>query len=406
MRILILTDRYPPYYEGAYELNCQQVANGLTARGHEIVVLTSTYGVSGPVVEENGIRRLLHSIEPVYRGRVHRRMKQGLEALQRIANYRITRRVAQEVRPDLVFIWHMLAVSVMPVLAVQDLGLPTVYRIGSHWLPKLREEYVLESSALKRWYRSALMGFRGFGEVVLGPAIMVSPTLRENHAKAGFDVSQAVVIPSGIPAAWVAGEPAAIPSNGAHAVLYVGRIEKEKGVEVALEAVAHLRNNSAPVVVHLDLIGRGRQDYVDQVQALITRQRLEGQISLLGSMPRENLLARYRAYAALIFTSLHLEGLPMTLIEAMAQGVAVIASDIVGPRDIIVNGENGILVPPGDARVLAEALERVLGDPAQRLRLGQAAIATVRQHHLFDQMLDSYEAVLAAAGKCQQERIA
>ena len=395
MRILVLTDRYPPHYEGAYELNCQQVVDGLAARGHEIVVLTSMYGVGGPVIQ-GPIMRRLHSIDPVYRGRLHRRLMQGYEAGQRVANYWITRQIGAQIKPDLVFIWHMLAVSVLPILAVQDLGIPTVYRVGSHWLVMLHREYVREPYALKRLYRSALMGFRRFEEVRLGPAIVVSSTLRANYEKAGFDMSQSAVIPSGIPPEWLAARPPALPSNGSPRVLYVGRIEKEKGVEVALAALAIL-NQSYPVPVYLDLIGRGQPAYLAHIRQLIARDGLVDRVRLVDFIPRDELLKRYGAYPVLLFTSLHLEGLPMTIVEAMAQGLTVIASDIVGPRDIIVNGHNGFLVPPGNAQALSDALIRILKHPQQHQEIGQAAIETVRKDHLFDRMLDGYESVLLAA---------
>jgi glycosyltransferase involved in cell wall biosynthesis len=76
------------------------------------------------------------------------------------------------------------------------------------------------------------------------------------------------------------------------------------------------------------------------------------------------------------------EGIPVALMEAMATGLAVVASDISGIPELVDDGETGLLVPPGDPRALADAIERLHGDPALRARLGDAARARVE--HDFD----------------------
>jgi glycosyltransferase involved in cell wall biosynthesis len=73
------------------------------------------------------------------------------------------------------------------------------------------------------------------------------------------------------------------------------------------------------------------------------------------------------------------EGIPVALMEAMATGLAVVASDISGIPELVDDGETGLLVPPGDPRALADAIERLHDDPALRARLGDAARARVER---------------------------
>jgi glycosyltransferase involved in cell wall biosynthesis len=77
----------------------------------------------------------------------------------------------------------------------------------------------------------------------------------------------------------------------------------------------------------------------------------------------------------------HAEGLPMSLLEAMAAGKAAVATDVGGIPEVVRDGENGLLVPANDDARLAAALARLLGDAAARARMGQCARATIEQHY-------------------------
>jgi glycosyltransferase involved in cell wall biosynthesis len=80
----------------------------------------------------------------------------------------------------------------------------------------------------------------------------------------------------------------------------------------------------------------------------------------------------------------HAEGLPMAMLEAMAAGKAVVASKVGAIPEAIMDGDNGLLVAPGDSQALAAALASVLADAALRERLGRRARATVEQHYSLD----------------------
>jgi glycosyltransferase involved in cell wall biosynthesis len=85
------------------------------------------------------------------------------------------------------------------------------------------------------------------------------------------------------------------------------------------------------------------------------------------------------------------EGLPLALLEGMFGGNAIVASDISGIPEALVHGEHGLLVPPGNVEALSEALATVLGDPAYRNRLGEAALARARSEFTIDYMTSAYE---------------
>jgi glycosyltransferase involved in cell wall biosynthesis len=152
------------------------------------------------------------------------------------------------------------------------------------------------------------------------------------------------VIPGGVDLPASVGEPDEPPH-----VLYAGRLSAEKGVLELVEAARGL-----PLVV----AGDGP-----------LRERVPG---ALGFLPHDELLGRYERAAVVACPSLR-EGFGVVCAEAMAHGRPVVASAVGGLRDLVVDGETGMLVPPGDVPALRAALERLLADPSLRRRLGEAA---------------------------------
>src|SRR6185436_7411103 len=109
-------------------------------------------------------------------------------------------------------------------------------------------------------------------------------------------------------------------------------------------------------------------------------------------------LLRLYERAAVVACPLHREGFGIACAEAMAHGRPVVASNVGGLRDLVVDGETGVLVPPGDVAALRAALERLLADPELRLRLGAAARERARSEFSWDRAVrltrDAYAAAL------------
>ncbi len=151
-------------------------------------------------------------------------------------------------------------------------------------------------------------------------------------------------------------------------ILGMGRLDPQKGFDLLLEAFAHLPP-SARVGWRLGIIGEGSQR--DELERLIQRLGLEQDASLLGRFA--NPIPLLRAGKIFAFSS-RWEGFGIALAEAMACGLAAVAFDCdYGPREIIRDGLDGLLVPPGDVKALAEALRRLMQDLRLRRRLASRA---------------------------------
>jgi glycosyltransferase involved in cell wall biosynthesis len=149
-----------------------------------------------------------------------------------------------------------------------------------------------------------------------------------------------------------------LPDDGF--MLFVGDLSRDKGVDVLAHSYAKLHN--APPLV---LIGRRRPD---------TPSDLPKNVMVMGSWPHAAVMEAYRRSSFSMLPSICPETFGIVVIEAMSMGRPVIASRIAGLADVINDGENGFLVPPGDVDALSKSIQHLVDDPALRQRLGQGAL--------------------------------
>lgn len=200
------------------------------------------------------------------------------------------------------------------------------------------------------------------------------------------------VLPNGVEVERFAkADPWPLPGDGPggplRPVLFVGRHEPRKGLEVLLEAFAGLDPSSRAV---LWVAGDGPA----------TEQLGAGAppgVEWLGRISDDELARRLRAASAFCAPSIHGESFGVVLLEAMAAGTPIVASDIAGYRDVARHGREAVLVGAGDAPALRDALHRVLDDSelgAELVEAGAARAATFSMERLAERYVSLYEAVL------------
>ena len=173
---------------------------------------------------------------------------------------------------------------------------------------------------------------------------------------------------------------------GTRLVLALGRLVEKKGFGPLVEAAAGLSG------VQVAIAGAG-----DLQESLARRIAETGApVRLVGPLDRAAVVRALAAADVVVVPSVvdragNVDGLPNTLLEAMAAGRAIVASRVAGIPDVIADGENGLLVPPGDVAALRAALTRVAADDALRARLGAAARASAVKRHGWDQTARRFE---------------
>lgn len=201
------------------------------------------------------------------------------------------------------------------------------------------------------------------------------------------------LIPNGVDLDEVGASAAVAPAvqaardAGEFVVGYVGQLIERKRVDTLVDAFASLRVDAR----RLFIVGDGEQRA--RLEARAAERGVGDRVHFTGF--RDDRLELLRGFDALVLPST-LEGIPRCLMEAMAAGVTVVATDIPGTRDLVVDGECGLLFPIGDTGRLAAALEAVHGDADLRSRLVAAGTTRVHTHFSARAMATRYASLFAA----------
>lgn len=173
-----------------------------------------------------------------------------------------------------------------------------------------------------------------------------------------------------------------IPED-AFVVVSVANNRPRKGVPTLIEAAGMVPSE---LPIWWLFVGSGMDS--PEVQDLVNKNPCKDRIVLAGH--RKDAPAIVAACQVSVLASLKREGLPKTVIEAMAYGVAPVVSDTGGSAELVVHGESGIVVRPGDTRAIAEAVERLYRDPSLRERMGAAARARIESHFNVSQTVEQH----------------
>lgn len=396
VRVLAVTNWYPPHHFGGYELSCHDVMVRLAARGHEVHVLcgdTRLLGATDPpdAVHERSVRRTL-------------RLYHDGAALLRpswLERYRIERHnhrelvmALREVRPDVISIWQLAGASQGLLAAVAESGIPVVLSICDDWLsygmkldpwaepfnrgPRRRVAGRLAERALGVPCVipdiSTVGSFLFVTRAVESAALERSRWRPARRAVVWSGIDQEVFSPSDRD-----------PSRWDWRLITTGRFDPRKGFETVIRALPLL-----PASATLECWGRGGAAERDRLQKVARSIGVDDRVTF-GSLERAQLADRYRASDAMVFPSLWAEPFGLVPIEAMACGVPVVATGVGGSAEFLVDGGNCLLSPPGDAAALAAALEKLADDPALRRRLVDGGLDTAADLGV-DQLADEMEA--------------
>ena len=154
-------------------------------------------------------------------------------------------------------------------------------------------------------------------------------------------------------------------------VIAVGRLDYQKGFDRLIDAWALIPEEHREGW-KLDIFGQG--EWKEMLEGMIDRLGINDSVKI--NPPTKDIFKEYSSSAFIVMSS-HFEGLPMVLLEAMSRGVPGVCFDFkCGPKDIIRNGKNGMLVPEGDILALASAMESIMRDPTLRTHLSEEALKT------------------------------
>ncbi len=306
-------------------------------------------------------------------------LSRGLSLAEDARAYRALLSTVRALRPDLIhthmgkagalgrIVAHRLRVPVVHTLHGHHFGAPGRRGLAARVAERLLARRTTATVALSP--RQAADLIRVLGPLQAGKVTTISP---------GFDIAAYV---HAAEATTVAG-----PAPGRARVVFAGRLVPVKRVDRLLDAVGLLRGAGRALELHV--LGDGPER--PALEALARRHHLRGAVRFLGTVddPAPHLRA-----ADVVALSSASEGVPLTLLEAMALGKPVVAPAVGGIPDVVVDGVHGRLARPTDLASLAAALADVLADPARAAAMGAAARDHVRANFDADPLADKTAAL-------------
>lgn len=440
MKILIISNLYPPKFLGGYEIRCAQVVEALHRRGHDVRVLTSVFGL--PIkfggrfqqATENvgGIRvdRLLHNYsfgpQPPYRPWML------FQAMRELSDARNLVEVLSEFEPDVVNCWNLNGIAKLLLAVLQSRDIPTVHWIEDSWM--INDYGPAGEKAAQFWYavwegrwgpsilrqifkqignrweaRVARKGLptRSFSGQ---PALVsfVSEYMRTIYSDAGLRFPASSVQFGGIPRDRFYVPLAEKPrQEQLLRVLYAGQISLDRGLHTLVEALGWLAPSyRRQVSVTVAGIATGVHDnYYRQVVSQVRELGLTEMVRFTGKVGHDDMARLYKNHDLLVFTSTRPEGLPLVMAEAMVAGCAVITTGSGGAQEIADLGQLPVF-PKGDSRALARLLEQLVTNHDLLREIAERGQVAALRELTLEGMIESWECTLAQLARpssCRQE---
>ncbi len=186
-------------------------------------------------------------------------------------------------------------------------------------------------------------------------------------------------------------------SKGERLILYVGVLTPLKGIHFLMDAFAEVAREVPEA--RLWIVGKAENSkYAEELKEQTRRLGLNEQVSFLGPVPQQK-LAEYMARAEVLVLPSLSEGLPRVIFEAMVSKTSVIGTHVAGIPEMIKDGENGFLVPPGDAKALAEKLKWILDHPLEAQKMGRKAREFAKEFFSPEKYVQNYAQLFEEASQ-------
>lgn len=399
-RVCLLTETYHPVVGGG-ETQARALAEGLAAQGYGVLVITRRSDDALPRQEQIG-PVAVYRVPPA--GPSHLK-KWGLLLTSGPPLLRHRRQY------DVLFVSGFRVVGVTAVLAGKLFGKRCILKAdslgemsGDFFLPGLARLHLSPSSRLFRL-------FQRIRNAILRRAdafVAIAGVIADELTAGGIPPERIRRIPNSVDDGRFhpvgRAEKAALRGQlglplSAPLVIFTGRLVSYKGLPLLLRAWQAIWPRHADA--RLLLVGAGGLDIHNcevELKAYVAQQGLQASVCFTGNVANVH---EYLQAADIFAFPTENEALPLSLIEAMACGLAVIGSDVGGLKDILQDGQNGLVIPAGDLDRLVAALEALLADATLRERLGQAARHTVVERYTTASVTRQYAQLFASStGEC------
>lgn len=394
MRVLALTNAYPPHYYGGYELTCHDVMTRFTDRGATVMVLTSTARRPGVVdAPEPHVSRRLRAFwdwnenlpatprSPLGWLRAERRNRRSLcSALDSFA-------------PDVVSVWNLCALSTSALPTISERRIPLVLTVANDW-PQLAPHQdpwarlvahapATRVAAQRRW----LAAFHGSWVNYASDFVRRQTPKHISDRFAASEVIHPGIDTTDFPVTTRAAQP------WRWRLLYVGRIDEGKGLGTLIAALPRL-----PETTVVRVVGTGGERYLNELRRRAQNLGVGARVTF-ETLDRPHIRSAYEQADVTVFPSEWEEPFGLVPLESMASSTPVISTLRGGSAEFLVRGQNCLTFTPGDATELSAAVRRLANDAPLRRRLVEGGRATAERLTVDRYAEDQYYMHVQAIGQ-------
>lgn len=406
LRILTISNHYPPYHAGGYGLLCQWLSEGLAQRGHIVRVLSSQPEQLFPKVDGNGFLTVNRGLQLISKcDGFNRLIRKSLN------NAAAVRRQIRVFNPDVVYCHGIDGVGFQVYHSATESGVPSLSALGDTWLGQAWRDLTVfdpwialasggKRPGLRRHVKKSIGALgRRLGLYVdprpqrFHPCTAISQFVANDLANSCRAAAEKVpVVPPMLARHYFQPSGRPIGHGGERTAtlraLFVGRMEMLKGPDTAIRGLAAAVAQNAGV--SLTFAGLGLDLLRPSLQKLAENLAVADRIHWNGTPSSSELLALFRSHDVFVFPSRIIEGFGLVNAEAMACGLPVIGAAHSGSADIIIDDVTGFRVAADDAGGIGHALARLHRDRKLLERLSRAAMETSARHHP-DHVLEQVE---------------
>jgi glycogen(starch) synthase len=402
-RILAVGNMYPPQHAGGYELKWQQAMRRAQELGHMVRILTSDYIEDRSRAEQDpDVHRTLRWYWDLERYEFPRLSFRQRFELER-HNAAELRRHLEEFRPHVLAWWSMGCMSLGMIEQVRRRGVPAVFVVHDEWLSYGPEH--------DQWIRTWTGRRRGvLGRVVeplcrlptrvdlrqAGRWVFNSQYTLERARVAGLQAHDVTIVHPGIDERFL--EPLE-NRPWQWRLLYVGRLDRQKGVDTAVAALAEL-----PSAARLDIWGTGDARYISEMKALARRLDVGERVRFRGFADASRLPAVYADADVVVFPVRWNEPFGLVPLEAMGLGRPVVTTARGGTAEFVRDGVNALVFQADDPRALARCVRRLGEDSQLRERLLVAGRKTAARFPASRFAQATVEEILRTARRAERGR--
>jgi glycogen synthase len=387
VKILVVSNLYPPNTIGGYEIQCAQAVADLRRRGHDVVVLTSVPRRVIPGDRDSSVLRTLRTPD-VYSGEraaLRNPFWEFESNLLDVENVHLLLDVLRRWEPDVCYLWNLVAIGGVGIVAtLQHLGVPWVWHLGDS-VPSMLSHF--DGGALHDLGREMAKRFDG-------RFLACSRTVVDSIERLVSIEGRTRVVPN-----WVTDSAPVIERDyfaGGRdlRIVYVGRLVEEKGIFLVLDMAAALLQ-SGETRFRLDVIGTGMDD---EVAARVDALGIGGHTRVLGWLPQDEVKRHLAESDVMAFPTHGAEPFGLVPLEAASLGCMPIIPPVAGISEWLVDGVH-CLKAARNADAFAATVRRIVDREIDLTDLAPRAARAVHDGFAIDAVMPIVESELVVAAE-------